>query len=202
MVFPVPQAVGYLNTNAHSKGAFVARLYPALRKAGFSKGGAQLLVAHSAISTGWGRAIPNHNFFGIKAGRSNCENGTTEKPWRDYVCLDTFEFTKARKRIGIKAPFAAFRDADHCAEYMWWQLHRPRYAGTIAKAQAGDLGYFVQLGKDGWYTASPEQIDSDGRKNAKLVADLIGGDFTNDGYGIAGVFAGVAAILAIVGLAR
>lgn len=135
---------------------------------GLPPAGAELLTAHVALSTGWGKAAHNYILAGIKAGaKSVCYGGTP--PNMNYVCLCTFEYTASgaaaagcsdcSPKNGVprcKYPFKAYGSLSEGVAAILATMQASRYTASRAYLLAGNPEYFRQLGKDGWYTANPD----------------------------------------------
>lgn len=135
---------------------FVQRMMPHARRAAARLGVApEVLVAQSALETGWGRHVmrdadgrSSHNLFGIKATGG----------WRgDSVRLPTLEY-----RDGIaRREVAAFRgypdEAASFADYARLVSNHPRYQQAIANAGSAE-GYLRGLQAAG-YATDPAYAD-------------------------------------------
>jgi flagellar protein FlgJ len=136
--------------------AFVKRLLPHARRAAKMLGVApEVLIAQSALETGWGRYMmrdaggqPSNNLFGIKATGG----------WSgDKVRVSTLEY-----RDGVaRRETAAFRgysdEAASFADYVRLIGDNPRYRQAVANADSPE-GYLRGLQKAG-YATDPEYAD-------------------------------------------
>ncbi|MFD2112982.1 flagellar assembly peptidoglycan hydrolase FlgJ [Thiorhodococcus fuscus] len=117
---------------------FVAYLKPYADQAAEALGmDTSILLAQSALETGWGKHIPRHadgsssfNLFGIKADRS----------WKgDRVSVGTLEY-----RNGVaqreQAKFRAYGDpADSFVDYVAFLRRNPRYREALGSTNAEDF---------------------------------------------------------------
>lgn len=136
--------------------AFIRELWPHAERAGAALGLApEVLLAQSALETGWGRhVIPrgdgssSHNLFGIKA----------DARWSgDRVQVNTLEYVD-----GVaEQQRAAFRAYDSPAEsftdYVDFLQRNPRYRGALAQASDAE-GYLRGLQSAG-YATDPAYAD-------------------------------------------
>ncbi|EGV30536.1 flagellar rod assembly protein/muramidase FlgJ [Thiorhodococcus drewsii AZ1] len=117
---------------------FVAYLKPYADRAAEALGmDTSILLAQSALETGWGKHVPRHadgsssfNLFGIKADRS----------WEgDRVSVGTLEY-----RNGVaqreRAKFRAYEDpADSFVDYVAFLRRNPRYREALGSTNAEDF---------------------------------------------------------------
>ena len=144
---------------------FVQALRPHAERAAARLGTTpEVLIAQSALETGWGRAIPRHddgspsyNLFGIKAdGR-----------WDgDRVAVQTMEF-----RDGVmQRERAAFRSYDSLAEsfddYVNFLQQNPRYRQALEAA--GDAARYVHELQQAGYATDPDYADK--------IQSILGGE--------------------------
>lgn len=136
--------------------AFVQELWPHAERAAAELGTRpEVLVAQSALETGWGRSVmhhadgrPSYNLFGIKA----------DARWDgDKVYSRTMEF-----RDGVmQRERAAFRSYESLAEgfqdYVAFLKENPRYRQALEAAQDGPA-YVRELQKAG-YATDPDYAD-------------------------------------------
>lgn len=121
-----------------SPAEFLAYLKPYADQAAESLGmDTSVLLAQSALETGWGRHVPRHadgrssfNLFGIKADRS----------WEgDKVAVGTLEY-----RNGVaqreQAKFRAYESpAESFIDYVAFLRRNPRYRGALASTTGEDF---------------------------------------------------------------
>ncbi len=139
-----------------SPDAFIRELWPHAERAGAALGVApEVLLAQSALETGWGRhVIPrpdgssSHNLFGIKA----------DARWNgDRVQVNTLEYVGGvaeQQRAAFRAydsPAASF------ADYVDFLQRNPRYRGALAQAPDAE-GYLRGLQSAG-YATDPAYAD-------------------------------------------
>lgn len=109
----------------------------------------QLVLAHAALETGWGKKSiqtadgqDSHNLFGIKAGRS-WEGKTAEVLTTEYID------GKAQKRVERFRAYDSYADA--FADYA--KLLQQRFTGALG--QGGDANAFGQALQSGGYATDP-----------------------------------------------
>lgn len=158
---------GMAPTGDAQQRAFVAAIAPAAREAAEHLGVApELVVAHAALESGWGRQPPrqadghsSHNLFGIKAARG----------WRgDVVRAMTTEFEDG---TAVKAtePFRSYADADAAfRDYTRLLLENPRYRAALNTG--GDARAFAEGLMRGGYATDPAYAD----KLVRVAAQLQG----------------------------
>ncbi|WP_018139139.1 MULTISPECIES: flagellar assembly peptidoglycan hydrolase FlgJ [unclassified Thioalkalivibrio] len=134
---------------------FVATLEPLAREAAADLGVEPgILLAQSALETGWGRHVPSRengqpsfNLFGIKA----------DSRWEgDQVAVGTLEY-----RDGVaqreQARFRAYADpADSFADYVDFIRNNPRYHRAL---QAGDDVQYIRELQAAGYATDPAYAD-------------------------------------------
>src|SRR4051812_220830 len=102
-----------------------------------------LLTAHWALETDTGRAMPGHNFAGIKAS-----------PQAQGAFFDTIEGHGATQR-GIRAKFRTY-DSPEAGARDYVSLLKTRYPSALEAARVGDVTDFAQaLAAGGYFTADP-----------------------------------------------
>jgi Mannosyl-glycoprotein endo-beta-N-acetylglucosaminidase len=108
-----------------------------------SRGTAQLLTAHWALETDAGRAMPGHNFAGIKAG-----------PTAQGAFFDTNEGHGATRRE-LSARFRVY-DSPEAGARDYLKLLVTRYPAALEAARVGDTTDFARaLAAGGYFTADP-----------------------------------------------
>lgn len=134
------------------KEAFVRSLLPEARRAAQALGvDPRVLIAQSALETGWGQSIladragrSSNNLFNIKAGSY----------WQGpSVGVNTLEFVNGlpqQQRARFRA-YASF--ADSFADYVDLLVSRPRYAAALANA--GDAVRFIRSLAQAGYASDP-----------------------------------------------
>lgn len=161
---------------------FAKQVYAAFLALGLSKGAAQLLTAHTAVSTGWGRGAGNYRLAGIKAcgGSTALCDGTSDGSSSctvNYTCNQTSEY-KDGVRIRVKAPFRSYDSLSAGAQGILNVLAADRYAKSRAYLEKGDTRYFAQVGAAGWYTAPIAKVEADALQALELVWKYTGGKYT------------------------
>lgn len=163
---------------------YSVKMVQAGMNAGLSKPAAQLIAAHIALSTGWGRAVDsNYILAGIKAGPKDvCYGRPDLAKYANYACLCTFEYDKrGQPEAGCsdctpkgdiprcKHPFRKYNSLTEGLQAVLSLLNASRYAKSKAMLMAGNPEYFAQVGRDGWYTASVEKTSADMRSILKRI---------------------------------
>ena len=123
--------------------AFSQKLMPLLQKAGQQLGvSPKILLAQTAIETGWGRSVVGNNLFGIKAGAS----------WTGAkVDAATHEYENGR-RIAITDAFRAYPDAEASVDdFVSLVRNNPRYRAALGKGE-DVVAYAQGLLAGGWAT--------------------------------------------------
>lgn len=104
---------------------------------------AALLTAHWALETDAGRAMPGHNFAGIKAG-----------PAAPGALFRTVE-GHGRTRREVSARFRVYESAEAGA-HDYVRLLQSRFPAALEAAQAGNSAGFARaLAAGGYFTADP-----------------------------------------------
>lgn len=132
-----------------SQDEFVSMLMPAAIEASQRTGiDPRIIVAQAAQETGWGRAAPGNNYFGIKShGQGGGQTFTTHEVVNG-------------QRVKIKDSFRQFASpADSVAGYADFMTHNPRYRG-MREAQGLDA-QLQALGASG-YATDPNYASSVG----------------------------------------
>jgi peptidoglycan hydrolase FlgJ len=128
-----------------------------------------LVIAHAALESGWGRhairspeGIDSHNLFGIKAGSS----------WRhDVVNTRTTEHDDGED-VSINAAFRRYPDtASAFSDYTRLLLDNPRYAGALNTG--GDARAFADGLVRGGYATDPAYAD----KLVRLASQIRTNDY-------------------------
>ena len=164
---PAGDAGGMASTRSAQQRAFVAAIAPAAREAAERLGVAtELVVAHAALESGWGRQPPrqadghsSHNLFGIKAAGG----------WQGGVVRAlTTEFEDG---AAVKAaePFRSYADADAAfRDYTRLLLDNPRYRAALNTGS--DARAFAEGLMRGGYATDPAYAD----KLVRVAAQLQG----------------------------
>ncbi|HWB51613.1 MAG TPA: glucosaminidase domain-containing protein [Stellaceae bacterium] len=123
--------------------AFAQKLMPLLQQAGQQLGvSPKILLAQTAIETGWGRSVVGNNLFGIKAGAS----------WTGAkVDAATHEYEDGRL-ISITDAFRAYPSAEASVQdFVALVRNSPRYRAVLGKGE-DSVGYAQALIAGGWAT--------------------------------------------------
>ena len=145
---------------------FVQTLEPLARDAAAELGVEPgILLAQSALETGWGQHVPSRsdgqpsfNLFGIKA----------DSRWNgDHVSVGTLEF-----RDGVaqreQARFRAYADpSESFSDYVEFIRNNPRYHRAL---QAGDDAQYIRELQDAGYATDPTYADKVLRVRDQLAA--------------------------------
>lgn len=140
--------------------AFLVAIRPHAEAAAARLGVApELVAAHAALESGWGRHAPGHNMFGIKAGAS----------WQGAVqVLATTEVEDgaAQQR---QERFRGYGDlAGAFDDYAGLLLDNPRYRRALNTG--GDAQAFAHALQTGGYATDPAYADKLGRVAASIKA--------------------------------
>ncbi|HDZ09148.1 flagellar assembly peptidoglycan hydrolase FlgJ [Pseudohongiella sp.] len=139
-----------------SPDAFVEKLLPIAKSIAHELGiDPRVMVAQSALETGWGQKMiigtdgkPSYNLFGIKAGDS----------WQgDSVSVSTLEFRDGamqRERADFRA-YGSFEESFR--DYVDLLRSQPRYAPALQHAANADA--FGQHLQDAGYATDPQYAD-------------------------------------------
>jgi len=139
--------------SVNSPAEFVAAIRPYAERAAKKVGlDANVLIAQSALETGWGQKIPQHasgessfNLFGIKA----------DQRWQgERLVIKTTEF-KEDRFVTEKAAFRAYHSvAESIDDYVQFIKQQPRYKTALLSANDAEQ-YLHELKKAG-YATDPE----------------------------------------------
>lgn len=131
------------------------------------------LLAQWAAETGWGRAVWNHNFGNVKAGRDYTEFFTVLPTWEYHVRNGVL------KRERWNAPFRAFNTPDKGVRDWLGILLGKRHGRSLQFILNGDpeglgrsLGN-VNGGGTGYATATPEKYGAALAANYAKIAAAI-----------------------------
>lgn len=166
---PVTEATVGGATALHS-GNFVQTLWPHAANAAKAMGvSPHLILAQSALETGWGKHVlkdangeSSHNLFNIKAG----------KDWQGKtVTREVNEFVNGRAVKSMETFRAYDSPAEAFADYAKLMQDNPRYAGVLNQDAEG----FIQGLKQGGYATDPGYGDKLRRviSSAALRAELM-----------------------------
>ena len=151
-----PQSVAKEKGIWQSPAEFVRDIWPHAVDAAKQLGvDPKVLVAQSALETGWGSKLPKHpdgsssfNLFGIKAGSD----------WQgDRVRVDTLEF-EGDRFVSEKSAFRAYDSVgDALNDYVDFLKGRARYAGALENA--ADPEKYSRALQDAGYATDPIYAD-------------------------------------------
>ncbi|MEO6599158.1 MAG: glucosaminidase domain-containing protein [Polyangiaceae bacterium] len=124
-----------------------------------SRDTAQLLTAHWALETDGGRAMPGHNFAGIKAS-----------PTAKGAFFDTIEGHGAARRE-LSARFRVY-DSPEAGARDYVKLLETRYPAALEAARSGDTADFARaLAAGGYFTADPAAYSAGLRQRRENLAE-------------------------------
>jgi flagellar protein FlgJ len=126
-----------------SVAAFSAKVAPLIRQAAQQLGvSPRILLAQTAIETGWGRSVVGNNLFGIKAGSS----------WRGgAVSAATHEYENGQY-VSITDSFRAYPSYEASVQdFVSMVKNSPRYQAALGKGDDA-AGYAHALVSGGWAT--------------------------------------------------
>jgi peptidoglycan hydrolase FlgJ len=134
---------------------FVQAVLPAARAAAEKLGvDPEVVVAHAALETGWGRSVPigadgkpSFNLFGIKAGSHGAAH---------VAVASTHEFSGGSMQ-SVMASFRAYDSPEQSVEdYAGFLQSSPRYAGALNTGS--DVGAFARGLQRGGYATDPDYV--------------------------------------------
>ena len=100
-----------------------------------------IIIAQSALETGWGKHAPNFNYFGIK-GKGGVQS--------------TKEFLNG-KWVTVNSAFKGYKNMEDSVNgYADFIIKNPRYAKAL---QAKDAYAYLQAIKDAGYATDPTYVD-------------------------------------------
>jgi peptidoglycan hydrolase FlgJ len=137
---------------AASRQDFIDSIKPAAERAAAKLGvDADTLIAHAALETGWGKALPkttdggtSFNLFGLKAGDS----------WKGAVASTRTQEFEAGTAVTRVADFRAYGSPEECMQdYARVIGSNPRYAAALNTGS--DAAAFAQALQRGGYATDP-----------------------------------------------
>ena len=155
--------VAVVNTTWDSPEDFAWDVAKAFMQQGLSEKASMILTAHVANSTGWGKTCHNWSLAGIKS--------TSEA--QDYVILGGSEY-EGGTYVSSQMKWRAFDSLAEGAAAMLQLLQQPRYASAWAMLQAGDTGYWAEVGRNGWYTAPTGEVSADMQSRYNQIVKWLG----------------------------
>jgi hypothetical protein len=148
---------GSQQLSANDAQAFLSGAWTAVVGEPPSRDTAQLLTAHWALETDAGRAMPGHNFAGIKAS-----------PKAPGAVFDTVEGHGATRRQ-VRARFRVY-DSPEAGARDYVSLLKTRYPAAIEAARVGNTTDFaLALAAGGYFTADPQAYSSGLRKRREDI---------------------------------
>jgi flagellar protein FlgJ len=125
---------------------FVERIRAAVLALGFSAATADLVAAHAAYESGWGRGQAS------RGGFNHFNLTRTPQDTRPIIIGDDTEYDAAGNVRAIKQRFRKYvSELEAVADYFEF-LAMPRYRTARAQLVAGDAGFAATLGTSGYYT--------------------------------------------------
>jgi flagellar protein FlgJ len=123
--------------------AFSAKVAPLIRQAAQQLGvSPRILLAQTAIETGWGRSMVGNNLFGIKAGAS-WPGATVSAPTHEY---------ENGQYVSITDSFRAYPSYEASVQdFVSMVKNSPRYQAVLGKGEDA-AGYAHALLSGGWAT--------------------------------------------------
>lgn len=142
---------------------FAIDVVSALQRLGLTQPSAQVLAAHMALSTGWGKSSTggpfNYSMTGIKA--------TSES--QPYFVKPGSEVVNGVETPKTPMKWVSFDSLDAGLAGTLSLLKATRYAGAYALLLNADPEYFAEVGREGWYTANPAQMKSEMSSNLATI---------------------------------
>lgn len=152
----LPSAVRQAEMTFTDRDDFVAKLYPHAEKAALALGTKpEVLIAQSALETGWGqkmikgaRGESSNNLFNIKA----------DKRWQgDKALVSTLEFEQGIA-VQQKADFRVYEDIKQSFDdFVSFISEGPRYQEALKKA--ANPNEFIKALQDAGYATDPNYAD-------------------------------------------
>ena len=138
-----PPSGGAPSSPNPSIAAFSAQVAPLIREAAQQLGvSPRILLAQTAIETGWGRSVVGNNLFGIKAG-SSWTGATVSAPTHEY---------ENGQYVSITDSFRAYSSyAASVQDFVSLVKNSPRYQAALGKGDDAN-GYARALISGGWAT--------------------------------------------------
>ncbi|HMA12896.1 MAG TPA: glucosaminidase domain-containing protein, partial [Steroidobacteraceae bacterium] len=134
---------------------FVQAVLPAARAAAQKLGvDPEVVVAHAALETGWGRSVPtgadgkpSFNLFGLKAGSR----------WSGDTSLATTNEYSGGRMHSTLASFRAYGSPEQCIQdYTGMLQSSPRYAAALNTGS--DVAAFARGLQQGGYATDPDYV--------------------------------------------
>lgn len=164
-------------TNWTDRTAFANDVYNAFVRIGLPPQAAELFTAHSALSTGWGKSVYNWNLAGLKL----CAGCDYTYDWHYALGSEVVEGTETEK---MQMQWRSFNSIDEGVAALWANLQNSRYDSARALLLAGDPEYFAEVGRNGWYTADPNQMKAEMSSNLDYIRGVLGTGGTVEAGGL------------------
>ena len=153
-------AAGEASVPSEAQQAFLEAIRPHAEAAAARLGVApELVAAHAALESGWGRHAPGNNMFGIKAG-SNWQGAVQALATMEVE--DDVAHTRNERFRGYGDMAGSFED------YAGMLLDNPRYRRALNTGS--DAQAFAQALQAGGYATDPAYADKLGRVAASIKA--------------------------------
>ncbi|WP_299495201.1 flagellar assembly peptidoglycan hydrolase FlgJ [uncultured Shewanella sp.] len=155
---------------ALSPQTFVAKLYPYANEAANRLGTqAEVLLAQSALETGWGQKViqtqsgnTSHNLFNIKAGHG----------WKGETAVVLTQEFEQGQQVKQQAPFRVYDDIKHSFDdFVDLLTQNDRYQGAVQLAQ--DPKAFIQGLQDAGFATDPQYTHKVMRVLKSITQDLL-----------------------------
>jgi len=153
------------NASAEQIQSFAQRLGPLLEEAGRQLGvSPKLLLAHSALETGWGRSVVGNNLFGIKAGPS----------WAGATVMAMTHEVEGGQTVSQQASFRAYPTLDAAVQdFVALISNSPRYRAVMGVGD--DAAAYARSLLAGGYATDPDYARKlTGVVNSPAVAAAFG----------------------------
>jgi flagellum-specific peptidoglycan hydrolase FlgJ len=140
---PATPPKGAIASSDPSVAVFSAKVAPLIRQAAQQLGvSPRILLAQTAIETGWGRSVVGNNLFGIKAG-SSWTGATVSAPTHEY---------ENGQYVAIGDSFRAYPNYEASVQdFVSMVKNSPRYQAALGKGEDVS-GYAQALLSGGWAT--------------------------------------------------
>lgn len=166
---PASPALSRRETLTRTPAEFVAQVQPSIDKAARALGvPASVLIAQSALETGWGASVladekgqSSHNIFNIKAG-ADWSGRTVE--------INALEYEQG-SLVQQKSAFRAYDSlAEAVEDYVRFVQNNPRYQRALTTAGNGQA--YIEALADAGYATDPEYALKVGRTHQRVTAEL------------------------------
>jgi len=163
---PIPKAATVPAEDWHDRESFIEAMLPHAKRGAEALGvDPRLIIAQSALETGWGEHVPadargsSFNLFGIKAQK----DWSGERIWKDTLEFSAGQFDSHRE------PFRRYQSmGESVDDYVQFLQQNPRYENTLKAAADGAQAFVNELSAAG-YASDPNYaqkilrvMDSDG----------------------------------------